>query len=132
MNIYIAAKYNHRFVLRNLVAMLQEIGIESTSQWINNAEESKSQQEAAQMDIDDIHRADAILFFAEPKGTANTGGGRYFELGYAYAINKKIYCVVVGEHETVFTSLSKVEVINAKPEEWQQTFEKVCAHLKEK
>lgn len=129
MKVYIAAKYGHRFELRELVDMLAIAGIESTAQWINNAEESKSKAEAAQMDIDDITRADALVFFAEPKGSKNTGGGRYFELGYAAAIGKPVFISLVDDHETVFTALRSFTII---PDETTNDFENVVNCLKER
>lgn len=111
MKLYIAAKYGHRFMLRPIVERLEAHGIESTAQWINNAEESKSAADAARMDVDDVLRADALLFFAEPKGSMNTGGGRYFELGLAYSAGKDIVAVVPGhpqEQETIFFGLPEI------------------------
>jgi nucleoside 2-deoxyribosyltransferase len=106
LKIYIAAKYARRYELRLVAEQLREMGHECTSQWIDNGEESKGQTDAALMDIADVMRADAVLFIAEPYRSQNTGGGRYFELGYAYASGKAIYIVQPGElFETVFHAL---------------------------
>lgn len=112
MKIYLAAKYNRRFELRPLVDQLETSGHESTAQWINNAEESKGRAAAAQMDVDDVLRADVLIFFAEPKGSANSGGGRYFELGLAHASGLKIIVILVDDHETVFTALPNMIVVS--------------------
>ena len=109
MKVYLAAKYNRRFALRKLRDALKERGIEVTSQWIDNAEESKSAHHAAQMDIDDVTRADALVFFGEPTGSKNTGGGRWFEFGYAYAIGLRLLVVRdIEGYESVFTELNDI------------------------
>lgn len=106
MKIYIASTYSSRFALRPIAEELRSYGHEITAQWLDNAEESKGQAAAAQMDIDDIDRADAVLFFAQPAGSFNSGGGRYFELGYAYAKGKRVMIVQPGlNYETVFGAL---------------------------
>lgn len=110
--VYIAARYDRRFELRFAANALRANGHEVTAQWLDNAEEFKeSMAAAAQMDLDDIDRADTILFIGEAFGSANRGGGRWFELGYAYALGKRLF-VVLGEggHETVFTELPSMVV----------------------
>lgn len=94
MRIYIAAKYGRRFELRGLVEELQSKGHEVTSRWIYNGEEQAMTPEAAAaMDLEDVDSAGTVLFFAEPVGSQNTGGGRYVELGYALARGKAIVAV---------------------------------------
>lgn len=124
MNIYIAAKYGKRFELRDLADLLRNQGHEVTSRWIENGEETAmTAQYAAQMDIDDIDRADLVLFLAEPVGSLNTGGGRYFELGYALAMGKRLVAVQPGDpqptsdgryrsHEVVFLAHPAVHLVN--------------------
>lgn len=129
MRIYIAAKYRRRFELRAVVEELTASGHECTSRWIDNGEEEAGgAAAAAEMDIQDVLRADAILFIGEPQGSENTGGGRWFELGMAYHANK--HCVViVGQprdtqhigtvlpgHETVFTALPSMHVCRSLAE----------------
>lgn len=121
MKVYIAAKYRRRFELRALASALRAHGVEVTSQWLDNGEEdAEGPQAAAQMDLDDVDRADVVVFIGEPRMSENTGGGRWFELGYAYAKGKQLFIVLAGfgpgdgdlsigntpaRHETVFTSL---------------------------
>lgn len=111
-SIYVAAKYNRRHELRDLAGHLETVGIATTSQWIYNAEESKKKEDAALMDLNDIDRADAVLFFAEPQGSENRGGGRYFELGYAHARGKPTFVILTNGHETVFTHLRQMTLID--------------------
>lgn len=121
--VYIAAKYHRRFTLRYVANALRSNGHEVTSKWLDNGEEEAgSAAAAAQMDIDDVSAADTVLFFGEPHGSKNSGGGRWFELGLAFAWGKR--CIVVlgpvteadaslgnaaPRHETVFTSLERFE-----------------------
>lgn len=108
--VYIAARYDRRFELRFAANAIRSNGHEVTAQWLDNAEEEKeTEAEAAQMDVDDVLRADTVLFIGEPKGSANRGGGRWFELGLAYAYGKRIFFVPgEGGSETVFTALPEI------------------------
>lgn len=123
MKIYLAAKYRRRFELRAVADRFREDGHEVTSQWLDNGEEeADGPAAAAQMDVDDVLRADTIVFVGEDAGSSNTGGGRWFELGLAYAHGKRLLIVLgsTGDgahlgsaatgHETVFTSLPQMEV----------------------
>jgi hypothetical protein len=115
VKIYIAAKYQRRFELRTLRDALQSMGHPVTSQWLDNAEESKGQAAAAEMDVADVLAADAIVFIGEPRGSKNSGGGRWFELGVAYQAGKICHAILPppleeytderGRNESVFTSL---------------------------
>lgn len=121
MKIYLAAKYGHRLTFLPEVAdHLRSLGHEVTSRWLTGAEDDMSKADAAQMDLDDVDAADAVIFFGEPEGSENRGGGRWFELGYAYAVGKRCIAVLSGEkapdsnrdrggHESVFTALPRVE-----------------------
>lgn len=110
MKVYLAAKYSRRFELRYVRNAMKTHGIEVTSRWIDNEDgESEkgsasegSAENAALIDLEDIDKADAIIFFGEPAGTAVKGGGRWLELGYALAKGKKCIAVIDG-HESVFT-----------------------------
>ncbi len=109
MKIYIAAKYAKRYELRAVVEQLRAMGHDCTSQWIDNGEESKGQEAAALMDLADVARADLLLMIAEPYRSMNTGGGRWVEFGYEYALKRPIILVQPGEvFETVFGALPGV------------------------
>jgi nucleoside 2-deoxyribosyltransferase len=122
MKIYIAAKYHRRFELRFLANALKAHGNQITSRWLDNEEENHENGPAgaAQMDLDDVDSADVVLFVGEDQGSKNTGGGRWFELAYAYAAGKRCIAIlgasshtphlgVAPHHETVFTSLPRIE-----------------------
>jgi len=111
MKIYLAALYSRMDDMRECAAKLRAKGHEITAQWITGIGATKeTAAEAAIMDLDDVKRADAIIFFAQSKGSFNKGGGRHFEFGYAYALGKR--CFVVGELEQVFCNLPDVKVFD--------------------
>jgi nucleoside 2-deoxyribosyltransferase len=123
-SVYLAARYARRKEgLRELGEQLQASGFEVTSQWLWDAEEKcRTIQEAAIMDVEDVRRADTLVFFGEPQASENRGGGRWFEFGMAHALGKRCIAVLnmnetkgghdhlpVG-HESVFTALPDVEI----------------------
>lgn len=128
MKIYIAAKYQRRFDLRPLAEMLQALGCEITAQWLWDGEVNKTIQQAAVMDVEDVRRADTLVFIGEPQASENRGGGRWFEFGMAHALGKR--CIAVLDldptkgghdhlplgHESVFTALPDVELVTSQEE----------------
>nr|QIG67116.1 DUF4406 domain-containing protein [Rhizobium phage RHph_TM26] len=127
-NIYIAAKYQRRFDLRPLAEELKALGYEITAQWLYNGEEQKTITEAAIMDLQDVERADTLIFIGEPQASENRGGGRWFEFGLACAWGKRTIAVLdydptkgghdhlpIG-HESVFTALPSVETVGSGDE----------------
>lgn len=127
MKIYIAARYGRKDELKTLFAKLEELGHECTSRWISDGEEGKTQQQAAEMDVEDVLRADALLFVGEPSGSVNRGGGRWFEFGVAFQAGKLCLALLddsgSGEHsgsrdghESVFTHLPSVRTFRSEAE----------------
>lgn len=122
-SLYIAAKYARRFDLRPLAQAVERLGIDVTAQWIMNGEEGMSIREAAVMDVEDVRRADTLVFIGEPQASENRGGGRWFEFGMAHALGKRCIAVLDMDpskgghdhlptgHESVFTALPDVEVV---------------------
>jgi nucleoside 2-deoxyribosyltransferase len=113
MKVYIAGKYGRRHEFVYVANALKAHGHENTARWVNGDEEGQGAAAAAQMDVDDVLRADAILFIGQPKGSANTGGGRWFELGLAYANKKRCLAVLDGGSETVFTALPEIKCFDS-------------------
>ena len=91
-------------------------GFEVTAQWVDNAEENeaKTQHDCAQMDLDDVARANVLVLYTLPKGTGFTSGGRMVEFGYALGTGKWI--IVVGDRENIFTYLDYVCVVSSTEE----------------
>lgn len=127
--IYIAAKYARRNTgLRDLAEALTALGFEITSHWLFDGEEGKTIQEAAVMDIEDVRRADILVFIGEPQASENRGGGRWFEFGWAHAQGARCIAVLdldpsIGGHdhlpighESVFTALPDVEIVTSQAE----------------
>lgn len=127
MKVYIAAAYAARDLLRdNLVPILERLGHESTSGWLNgtrditvgtigasNDRPFEAVLASASSDFDQIDEADVVLLLtghamlrlAETKGvfledSVLHTGGRHTEVGYALALDKPV--VVAGPPENVF------------------------------
>lgn len=109
MKIYLAAPYQDMMQIREWEKVLIKHGHESTGQWIQGAEEhvDKTRAQCAQMDLDDIDRADAVVSKTLPQGTMFFSGGRHVEFGYGLA-QKKIMVIVDGGIENIFHYLPQV------------------------
>lgn len=137
-SIYIAAKYQRRFELRPTADALKRLGYNITAQWLWDAEEGKTISQKAIMDVEDVRRADCLVFIGEPQASENRGGGRWFEFGMAHALG--IRCIAVLDldpakgghdhlpigHESVFTGLPNVEIVTSLDElvyqlSWEQS-----------
>ena len=109
MKVYLAAPYASMPATREEARHFESAGHEVTARWLNGDEEGKGEAAGAQMDIDDIERADALVIYTFERGTKFTGGGRFVEMGYALALAKHV--VVVGGRENVFCHLPRVAVV---------------------
>jgi nucleoside 2-deoxyribosyltransferase len=100
MRIYFAARFDHNETMRAYKYFLSLYApeIEITSRWIQS-HHNVGEQLACLEDIEDIRKADAILFFSE-KATEYMKGGRHVEFGIALALSKTIW--VIGDKENVF------------------------------
>lgn len=107
MKIYTAARYARREEILEYAKVLSQAGHIVTARWVNGDEVGKTLEQVAVMDLDDVRAADMVLVFTDPKGSAQTGGGRHTELGLGYALGKKVW--LVGEWEQVFHSLPGVQ-----------------------
>lgn len=126
MKIYIAAKYQKRFELRALAEEIRLLGHELTCRWLFDGEEGKGIEAAAAMDVEDVNRSDCLIFVGEPQASENRGGGRWFEFGLAYALDK--HCIALLDmdptvgghshlplgHESVFTALPNVQLVTSE------------------
>lgn len=108
MKIYVAARYARREeVLRDVVPILEADGHEVTSRWL--CKDTKPSRGEADICLEDIRRSDAVLVLTEAMWyRATTGGGRWFEAGYAHALEMRV--IFVGPPEIVFCYLGNVEI----------------------
>lgn len=106
MRIYVAAEYGRMEEARALADDLIADGHVVTSSWLGGGHSFS--QSSADLDLLDVDRSEALVVITNPLGTQVTGGGRWFEAGYAYGRGKRVICV--GEAETVFCHLRQVEV----------------------
>ncbi len=109
MKVYLAAQYARRDELRVYKERLEQHGIEVTSRWLLEKEPLNTQMgqhseafyvETATYDLEDIDKADGVIFFSENPLVGIPRGGRHVEFGYAMKANKPIY--VIGPKENVF------------------------------
>jgi nucleoside 2-deoxyribosyltransferase len=104
---YLAAQYARRDELRTYVKPLADVGIEVTSRWLEEDAPLKSQmgdhteefyKYTAKIDLEDIDRADIVIFFAEDPLVGVVRGGRHVEFGYALAKEKPIAAISFKEN----------------------------------
>lgn len=100
MRLYLAARMSRLPELARYRKELEGMGYEVTSRWLNNEEDGLTFADIADLDLDDVRRADAIVLFTQEAGSANVGGNRLIEFGYAWALGKDLN--IVGEKELVF------------------------------
>lgn len=108
-SIYIAGRYSRRNEFRQVRDKLVKRGYVVTSNWLNENEPLQSQMgqkssgwyyDTQAIDLLDVFRADAVLFFSEDPLVGTPRGGRHVEFGYALGLLKPIY--VIGPRENVF------------------------------
>lgn len=113
--VYLAARYSRRDELRALASHFRLAGFMVTSRWLYEDKPLNTQlgddspifyQETAQVDLDDIDKADTLVFFAEDPHVGVPRGGRHWECGYAYAKGKRI--ITIGGPENIFGYLSSI------------------------
>lgn len=131
MKIYLASRYSRREELCQYRKVLQALGHEVTSRWLDGAhqisdsgtpigddgealvEGDGDSPECAAMrarfareDVEDVRKSDCVISFTEPPRSNSNRGGRHVEFGLAYALGKRL--IVVGYRENVFHWISSV------------------------
>jgi nucleoside 2-deoxyribosyltransferase len=115
MKVYLASRYPRRKELSALVPLLKEHNISVTSRWLNETLSPNTTLhevspafclETALIDLEDIDRADTIVFFSEDPLIGTPRGGRHVEFGYALAKGKRI--IVLGGNENIFHFLPHI------------------------
>ncbi len=87
---------------------IKAAGHEITARWVYGGEEGLTRTQIALLDLEDVDKAEIVVSFTHPYGTATTGGGRHAEFGYGLAKGKKL--ILIGERENVFHHYPTVEV----------------------
>ena len=105
--IYIAGRFHLRELFRPHREALLELGYKCTSSWLDlpigaqSVPESEEQQmREAVVDLDQVGKSKFLV--VDMTGTG--GGGRFFEMGYAFAKNIMIF-VVGAKQQVVFECL---------------------------
>jgi nucleoside 2-deoxyribosyltransferase len=114
--IYLAARYSRRDEMRSVAQRLAGAGFAVTSRWLYEDKPLQTKlgddspqfyTETARIDLDDINRADTVVFFAEDPHVGTPRGGRHVEFGYALGAGKRM--VVIGGAENIFHYLPNVK-----------------------
>ncbi len=109
MKIYLAAQFARRDELRHYAAAIKNAGHECTSGWLDQDtpldgkltnHTPTDNTEFAHRDLEDIDRADVLLFFSEDPTVGVPRAARHVEFGYAMKAGKLL--AVVGPRENVF------------------------------
>lgn len=113
--LYLAAPFGDRAKMEAIADRLVGTGFTITARWVYGGEDGLTRAQVAELDLEDVDAADAVVSFTFPRGTLTSGGGRHVEFGYGLARGKRL--VVIGERENVFHHHPCVEVYGTL-EEW--------------
>lgn len=122
MKIYLAARYSRNDEMRGVRDVLEALGHEITSRWIDchtdvSGDYTKSftpeflnatpelAAPLGQHDVDDLAAAETVISFTSDDGGGK--GGRHVEFGLALGLGKRL--IVVGPRENIFHTLPQVE-----------------------
>lgn len=119
MKVYLAARYSRNDEMRGVRDVLQALGHEVTSRWIDQhggdllesivAEKLNAEPAAcakyAHIDVEDLKAADTVISFTSAGGGGK--GGRHIEFGVALGLGKRL--MIVGPRENVFHTLPAIE-----------------------
>lgn len=107
MRVYLAAAYRRADEIRQIALRLGVLGIETTSRWVYGwGVGNPRRHEVAMGDLEDIRRANLLLFFAEDETAGYMSGGRHVEFGIAIERGMRIH--VIGKPENLFHQLRGV------------------------
>lgn len=103
-HIYLCAAFGRQAEMRHYRTTLQRDGYTVTSRWIDMPAvaptDPAAQGDIAEVCLIDVARADALIAYTEPVGSAYFTGGRHVEVGIALAWGMPVY--VIGPVENVF------------------------------
>ena len=107
MNIYLAAPYPEREQAIAVMTLLEARGHTVTSRWLKELDALSDKD--ARKDLEDIRHAEVFLALNYHSWNNRGTGGRHFEMGYAYALNKLI--ILAGDRVNMFHHLETIKVI---------------------
>jgi nucleoside 2-deoxyribosyltransferase len=114
MKVYLASWFSSKDERKKQAEELNALGIRVTSRWLDetakpdsnmNEFDDKYLRDTAILDVEDIIDSNVfVLFTVDPNdGPCYRRGGRHWETGYAYALEKPI--LIVGPKENIFHHL---------------------------
>lgn len=121
--IYLAAQFHLKDDVGIRKEELVKLGYQVISTWTEEAAngvcslkdfEHNYHLEVSERDIREIDQCDILVLFTVDPDEYTRRGGRHFESGYAYGINKRL--VIIGPRENIFHYLPGVDVYDT----WEQ------------
>ena len=120
-SVYLAASFGRQEEMRAVARRLRAVGVECTSRWLREDQSihtkgsrDKFLTKCALTDIEDVRAARIFVRFSDKEEMAFplvqsklATGARHFEMGLAWACNKKI--IVVGGRQNIFDWLEDVK-----------------------
>jgi nucleoside 2-deoxyribosyltransferase len=112
MKYYLAARFHRREEMEEYAGRISAAfgppgTAVCTARWVYGGEEGLNRIKIADLDLEDIHKADTLIIFTEKYGSKFQGGGRFVEMGYALALRKRV--IVIGDRENVFCHFADVD-----------------------
>lgn len=147
MQVYLAARFDHRDKLKTYREELQNVGVGVTSRWLDKHGQgerddstnghvvytSEALAKCALEDVEDIKSCDVFVTFTEKPSVGYTSGGRHVEFGIALNTDKRI--VIVGPRENVFHELAEIHPSIEQVATWEDAkmslFRMAMFHLNE-
>lgn len=107
--VYLCARYSRHEELNGYAEELRRENFHVCCEWITGAHHDTDSATCAEIDYDEVERADIVISFTERPGeiSGRGRGGRHVEYGIALALHKR--CIVVGYRENVFHHMPQVE-----------------------
>ena len=134
MRLYLASRFSRMDELNGYADQLRANGFTIDARWLTGEHGVVGDRvEAARYDIpmeartfanddvEDIQKSNGLVFFSQPPCEPAPRGGRHFEMGLAYGLQKNI--LVVGPRENIFHTLVGVDHVY----EWD--IDEVCKVL---
>ena len=115
LKVYIAARGEDQALAALCRDLLSHFGIECTSRWIGQSLVNETHDEA-QMDLDDVRRADALVVIKPMTSHRQTTGGHHVETGIA--LERGMPIILLGQPENVFHQHTQVSVMLWPVQDW--------------